>query len=371
MLTIFLILIFIRPFISSHAFPYTNMIYSALLLIFLSVWAMIKGVNLKDNKGLIYPLVLFILALFISVIFAQDKIISIKELYKYITGILLFLVSLSLTQKDRDRIILCMIISGLLISLLAIYQYFLGFQHLSHYVDRHNISDPFILDYISQKRAFFPFVTPNVLGGYLAMIILLTLSQRNKISLIIPMLFALLLTKSISALLSIFVALVIYFYLQRKLEKRKLILLFGLLIIIGIVFAIRTITQQQHLQPVFSAVMRLNYWEGAIRIIKMFPVTGVGIGNFDLTYSRYAHNSYLQIWAEMGILGLISFFWLIIIVLKSAFNNIKDSTYRNQIVCLISACYVFLAQNFIDFTFFLPEVALIWWIILGLILSKK
>jgi len=70
-------------------------------------------------------------------------------------------------------------------------------------------------------------------------------------------------------------------------------------------------------------------------------------------------------------LGIISILWLVFAVFKSAFKSIKYSTNVNQIVCLVSAATVFLAHNFIDFPFFLPEVAFIWWIILGLILSKE
>ena len=68
--------------------------------------------------------------------------------------------------------------------------------------------------------------------------------------------------------------------------------------------------------------MRLNYWADSLKIIKVYPWTGTGLGNFNLTYARYAHNSYLQIWAEMGILGIIAFLWLIITVLKSGLKNL-------------------------------------------------
>lgn len=309
---------------------------------------------------------LFILALFISLIFSQDKIMSVKEIYKYITGILLFLVGASLAHKDRKQIISCMVISGFLIGILAIYQYFFGFQRLLGYISRQGIVDPFVLDYVSRKRVFFPFITPNVLGGYLAMIIPLTLTYKNRVWLIIPLSFALLLTHSVGALLSLFFGLIIYFYLQGRLEKRKIIFFFGLLIIIAFVLIARSLTQKQHIQPIFSTITRISYWKDTLSIIKAYPLTGVGLGNFNLIQSRYAHNSYLQIWAEMGILGIISILWFIAAIYKSAFINIKGTLQNNQTASLVSASVIFLAHNFIDFTFFLPEVSLIWWIILGL-----
>jgi len=116
--------------------------------------------------------------------------------------------------------------------------------------------------------------------------------------------------------------------------------------------------------------MRLNYWVSTLRIIKNSPWTGVGLGNLNpILQSRYgheyAHNSYLQIWAEIGILGIASFFWLIVMVFKSAFKNIKDSPNKPQISSLITASSVFLIHNLVDFSFFLPETSLIWWVILG------
>ena len=365
MFRVLLTLIFIRPFISSLAFPYLNSLYSALFLIFLITWPIYKGISIEKIYALKYPLILFSLALIISLIFSIDKLNSLKELYKYISGILLFLIAISLTQENKIRLIYIVVLAGLVISLLAIYQYFFGFQHILDYISKERITEPFALDYIQRKRVFFPFVTPNTLGGYLAMMIPLALNDKKRIWSIIPLSFALLLTKSLSALLSLFLALGLYFYLQGKLEKRRILFLFGLLLIIGLVFIIRSATPEQHLQPIFSTIMRLNYWKDTLRIIKIAPLSGIGLGNFDLTSSRYAHNSYLQIWAEMGILGITSILWLIITVFKYVFNNFEGYPDKKLITSLIVTTAVFVIHNFIDFTFFLPEVALIWWTILG------
>jgi len=371
MLVILLILIFIRPFISSLAFPYTNLIYSTLLLGFLAIWIAIKKINWNKIKPIRWPLMLFIVALAISLIFSGNIIISVKELYKYAAGILLLCISISLSEKEKNGVILCITLAGLLIGLLVIYQYFFGFQHLVNYVVKKSIVDPFTLDYISRRRPFVPFVTPNTLAGYLAMIIPLSLIYKNKFWLIIPMALALLLTRSLGALLSIFLGLTLYFYLKGKLKKRVIFFLGGFLIIIGLVLISRSSTQKIHTQPLFSAVMRLNYWRDTLRIIKSHPWLGVGLGNFNLMLSRYAHNSYLQIWAEMGILGIISFLWLVIAALKSSLKTFKNYLYKTKIASLITAQTVFLFHNLFDFTFFLPEVSLIWWVVLGVTFSQK
>ncbi|MFA5144792.1 MAG: O-antigen ligase family protein [Candidatus Omnitrophota bacterium] len=367
-----LTLIFFRPFVSSLTFlvfAYENLAYSILLLGFLVFWILIKGINFKQVAPIKYPLILFPLALLISLMFSQDKIISVKELYKYVTGISLLLVSASLTCKDRRRLILCIVICGFLVSLFAIYQYFFGFQRLLEYITAQGIRDPFVLDYVSRKRVFFPFVTPNILGGYLAMIIPLALIHKNTNWLIIPLSLALLLTRSLGGLLSLFLGLAIYFYLRGGSRKKGVLILSGLLIIIALIVAARTSASKQHIQPIFSGMMRWEYWKDTLKIIKAAPLTGVGLGNFNLPQARYAHNSYLQIWAEMGFLGILSFLWLIAAAYKSALNNYGRISDKNMIAGLLCASAVFLIHNIMDFTFFLPETAFIWWIITGCLFS--
>lgn len=359
MFVILLILIFTRPFISSLAFPHLNTIHSVLLIALLTTWVIIKKVPFKKIRPLKYPLIMFCLALIISLVFSINKLKSLAELYKYITGLLLFIIAASLNDKDKLRIIQTLVITGLIISLAAIYQYFFGFRHLLNYIAEQKITSPFALDYATSRRVFFPFVSPNTLAGYLIMIIPLALTLKNKALIVIPLAISLILTRSLGALLSIFLALGTYLYLPKK---RKLVFLLGLLAVIGLVFIIRTTAQKQYLQPVFSTLMRLNYWRDSLTIIKMNPLIGVGLGNFNLVLSRYAHNSYLQIWAEMGILGILSLFWIIYL----SFTKAKAAP-----AGLILANAAFLIHNLIDFSFFLPEVSFIWWVILGLIISEK
>ncbi|MGD9015531.1 MAG: O-antigen ligase family protein, partial [Candidatus Omnitrophota bacterium] len=337
------------------------------------------------------PLLLFLLALTISISFSIDRVNSLKELSKYISGILLFLTTISLTYKEKSRLIKAIILAGFIISLLAIYQYFFGFRHILDYLAKNKISSSFALDYIQRQRVYFPFITPNTLGGYLAMIIPLSFAfrDRQKKTFFNPFFFVLvsaglglILTKSLGALISIFLGLLIYFYLhcflnkdfqrkQKMLDKKKLLFISAFLIMIILVFIIRQSATRQHILPSFSLLMRLNYWRDTLKIIRFVPWTGVGLGNFNLVSARYEHNSYLQIWAEAGILGIVSFLWLVIAVFKSAIRNIKNSSDSKLMLALITANAVFLIHNLIDFTFFLPEVTLIWWLILGCVLTSN
>ena len=371
MLNILLILIFIRPFISSLAFPYLNSIYTYSLLIFLLFWTIFKGLPIKEIKPIRYPFVVFVFSLLISAFFSQSRISSLRELLSYAAGLMVFLACASLSWKDKFTIIRTIILAGVIIGLLALYQYFFGFSHILDYISKMKINDHFALDYIERQRVFFPFITPNTLAGYLILVIPLALINegKGKYLILAPLLSALFLTQSLGAFISIFLGIIVYFCLQGKFKKRWLLVLLGLFATIGIIFMLRTKTQKQHIQPLFSTTMRLTYWQETFQIIKSHPLTGIGPGNFDLPRSRYAHNSYLQLWAETGTLGLLAFLWLTLSIIKSSLKILKHPSYKNQVVALLASCAAFLVHNFIDFTFFLPEVSFVWWAIAGFLYS--
>jgi len=376
-----LILIFARPFFSARVYPDLNLIYSIILLAFLAFWLISKKTGselfiviycnltsyktkLKNNSDPVfkYPILFFTLALAISLIFSLNKTKSFFELYKYIIALLLFLIAVSLSEKGKLAIIKVILWAGLCISVIAFYQYFFSFRRTLEYLAINNISDSFATDFLNRQRILVPFVSPNTLGGYLAMLLPLCLIKRSWAWMAIPLAGALILTKSIGALGSLFLALSVCLFASGRFKKKWGVLLAALLLIIGLTFIARQSSMQLHTQPTFSTEMRLSYWKDTWKIIANRPLTGIGLGNFNLPQARHAHNSYLQIWAEMGILGLLSFLWLAAVILKSAWQQKEKNRY------LLCAILVFLIHNLIDFSFFLPEVSLIWWVIMGLMI---
>ena len=367
-----LILIFIRPFISSLAYPWANSVCSFTLIAILLFWLVRNNISRERLKKLSLPIISFALALAISSYFSIDKIKSSAELYKYLSGILLILALPSLTEETRKRYIAGILTCGIVISILAIYQYFIGFSHLRNFINTQNITNPFVLDYLQQKRVFFPFVTPGILAGYLVMVGPLILLYKRRIWLSIPLLCALFLTQSLGAFISLFLAVLVYVLFKNDTKKTRGIYFLGLLVLfILLIFFLRITSGKGHLSPLFSVFMRINYWQDTIGIIKMHPLLGVGLGNFNLICSRYAHNSFLQFWAETGLLGLTSLFWLVYAIIKNSVNKIRSAANDKEALVLITCLAAFVFANLWDFSFFLPEVSLIWWAILGLLSKPK
>jgi len=79
----------------------------------------------------------------------------------------------------------------------------------------------------------------------------------------------------------------------------------------------------------------------------------------------------VSLYGAAGILGILAFLSLITAILKSSLKTLKESAEKARTAGLICASCAFLVHNLIDFTFFLPEISLIWWVILGLSVNKS
>ncbi len=374
MLIILQFYLFILPFALSLGSPwhaFLHPFYTPSFLTFLGLWISVKGLSLKKLGSVKFPLLLFFLSMLISVAFSTDRAKSFRELYAYTVALLLFLVTFSLPYDDKTRIIKTLLLSGFLVSLLAIHQYFVVFPELINYLKEKKVVDPFLVHFVSQKRVLFPFTTPNILGGYLSMLLPLTLLlSEGKILILLALALTLFLTQSLSGLLSTFFSFAVFFSLKGQFRKaRNLLLLAVVGSAIALIFFLRTARNVEYLQPFFSWTMRFDYWREAVKIIMAHPLTGVGLGTFDLPQCRFAHNSYLQIWGEMGILGIVSFLWLLGTVLAGALKRTRNSSHKGTLLLLITALAAFLFHNVLDFSFFLPEVCLIGWVLLGLLHS--
>ncbi len=80
-----------------------------------------------------------------------------------------------------------------------------------------------------------------------------------------------------------------------------------------------------------SLQLRWAFWEGTLRLIRDHIWTGVGVGNFALAFVPYRspfiyrnpgvqvehpHNEYLNLWAELGPLGVLACLWLFLRVVQ-------------------------------------------------------
>jgi O-antigen ligase len=87
----------------------------------------------------------------------------------------------------------------------------------------------------------------------------------------------------------------------------------------------------------YAVLERLAHWQTALAMWTDHPLLGVGIGNYSAAYAEYAlplwpvalghaHNYYLNIAAEAGFLGLLSYLLLVVAALATAWHRVRKAT---------------------------------------------
>ncbi len=121
---------------------------------------------------------------------------------------------------------------------------------------------------------------------------------------------------------------------------------------------------------------RFAIWKGAWAMIKEHPFLGKGIGTFMANFSQYAkglgiqyaHNCYLQIWAETGVFALLSFISFVSVLLWQGIKSFKKS---NDYVMLGVLCSIFgfSVHSFFDTHLYSLQLAVLFWVFLGILAS--
>lgn len=240
-----------------------------------------------------------------------------------------------------------------------------------------------ILARLEAGRPSGPFTLPAALGGFLAMTLPLTLafmrSARGAAARAAIVLAALLqgyglfLTRSVGALVAtaVSVVLALPFLAPRRLALVRWVVL--ALAVAGVALFLHARRVEIGSPGGDPFVLRAGNWRAAVRMIRDHPLFGTGPGSFGAFYpryiepgmneTRYAHNSYLQILAGWGAWAIVP-----LALFAGAFGARLRSAWRERGADLpvLAAGAAFLAHNLIDFTAFLPGVALPAALLLGI-----
>jgi len=128
----------------------------------------------------------------------------------------------------------------------------------------------------------------------------------------------------------------------------------------------------------FSAVERAAHWLAGVRMFAAHPLLGVGIGNYGAAYPAYhprgwyasldhAHNYYINIAAEAGVLGLTAYALLLGSALWYSYASVRqeaDRAVRAVLLGVLGALVTTSAHNLFDVLYVHGMAAL-----LGLLLA--
>jgi len=126
---------------------------------------------------------------------------------------------------------------------------------------------------------------------------------------------------------------------------------------------------------------RRDFWRRAFLIVGDYPVLGAGPNTYSTVSRRYSqgsggypHNCFLQMAAEIGLIGLTSFFWIIFVLLRSSLRHIRKMIYDSDRMILygvLSGFVAFLIHSFFDTIMYSVQLGSLMWIFMGLAVSLQ
>jgi O-antigen ligase len=124
---------------------------------------------------------------------------------------------------------------------------------------------------------------------------------------------------------------------------------------------------------------RAHFWSVTVDIIKDHPIIGTGLGAFGVVYTRYdsrngllrleqAHNDYLQVLSDGGIVGAVLALFFAVVLFRKGFANreSRDPFRRGVAIGALAGCFAVLVHSFFDFTLHTTSNALLFLVLAGM-----
>ena len=413
-LLVILVPLVFYPFCITVFLPAKKLVFSLLVSISLMFWGfkIVSEERLSFNHfPLNLPILSFISICLLSLFWSDSLMVSVKGLPLFLTGPFLFFVVINNINDEKhiNRILNVVIITGSLFGIYGILQYQgIDFSFWEGNVGRQSVTGLF--GNVNYFAEYLIAVLPLAVSLFF-----ITSIRSKKILLlmgILAMSGSLMLTFTRSSYLGFGVSLIFMFLLfvicRGKAfirENRKIfILIFLAIILAAFLFAIpnplnkpgtyiskiKARTSIIALKKEFTSGRRVAIWKFTAMMIKDHPILGSGVGTFKYNTLDYqaeffsqgnnrslysyglafnAHNEYLEVWAELGIIGLGIFFWMLIVYFYCGLKFLKktkDNYKEGAVIGLMGAVAAILVDGIFGFPLHLPATIILFWLFLGL-----
>jgi O-antigen ligase len=131
-----------------------------------------------------------------------------------------------------------------------------------------------------------------------------------------------------------------------------------------------------------TSFVRVQLWGAGLDLAQTSPLLGIGLDNFLYRYPQalppdtpfepnlsHPHNVVLQFWLELGLAGLAALGWLLWrfgrLTLPRAASSKLGANERVLAVGALGSMTDFLVHGFVDNSYFLPDMAVIFWLTLA------
>ncbi|MEG1632794.1 MAG: O-antigen ligase family protein [Oscillospiraceae bacterium] len=342
-------------------------------------------------ESLGFPFLLFVFACLLSLLFTRSLSDSIRVLLFFITAFLLtFVIAADITDEQRLMKLMGFIyVAVMLTALYALFQRITGVK-----------VDMLLTDLSTNKgvpgRVYSTLDNPNNYAEFLVLFTPLcaafAMNVKNKLlrlplslALALPML-AMVMTYSRSGWISILLAAIVFVCFA----ERKLVPLFFLACVLALPFMPDSVMVR--IASIFnkgdtSAAHRFYVWHGITLLLedKGQWFTGIGLGpeTFNQIYPIYArkwategvfHSQmlYLELFLELGTLGFVSFFWLMLRSVKDGARALYHSENPKVKAALIACCASFIGlipTAAVEYIWYYPRVLFAFFILLGICMA--
>jgi len=264
------------------------------------------------------------------------------------------------------------------------------FFNKNHFAGFLEMTLPLVLGYTlslggqieGEKRSWKQLISSDNLPRQMTMVVLMGL-----------MMLALILSKSRSGIVSIVLALIFFFVITRIQGHGRGHGSGRGLIILLVVFFAAMLGLWIGVYPVFEnflraegdAAGRILVWKDSLGLIADFPIFGSGLGTFSVVYPlyresmdlpvvyNYAHNDYLQIITETGLLGFICLMGALLTFFMTVFKKILNykghygSLRLNIALGALTGVVSILLHSVTDFNLHIPSNGFYFAFLVGLI----
>jgi len=342
--------------------------------------------GIRDFFSSTLSICIFILLgiMLLSTFYALEKGLALSESVRFITYVFIFFVIKYEfnTIKLVKNLLRCYIFTAGVLSIFGIIQYFTKIGLDKKFVEQYSTG------YGVVKIAATMY-NPNAYSAFLILIIfpvvMLTIYEKNNklksiYGIISFLVFVnIIMTYSRNALIGICIGgavlCVLYSY--------KLIIAFGGIGILTL-FMPSVLNRVRDLTNASQNESRIKLWKTAIMMIKEHPILGVGNGNYISRYDEYvskykglsynaykrypAHNSYLKVESELGIIGIVSFLGVLVTALfrvKKLFTITNDKFIKAFYMGVFASMIAFYFMNISDNLFFVPKATTYFWFLIA------
>lgn|GEM_PF-2894544 len=185
--------------------------------------------------------------------------------------------------------------------------------------------------------------------------------------------------------LAVFVSFLVYMLLEGFKNKKIFVWLMVLMLGLGTIVANNPLAWDRLVlisdTTFVSNTKRVEMWQQGWEAFCEYPVAGSGLGcippkgfnkmtpqEYDDTprYHNHVHNNFLQILAETGIGGFVTFTALFGVILSKAWSRINAEQHREFALIALLSTLNFLLHGLFDYTFIMATVMYIYWFVIGL-----